>query len=432
MACGLSRSELSSFNVAFDEKQRCQAIRPGGGGVCNSLLTEHIRDTSASPQTKQQTKEETNDVTNPDADSGLHTTSFCSRLGKRAVQAAQVIFVTYMAFTFALALFVSDMTFEVDTSNVSNLMLNSDADALQFWYRGGVIGLSTITYSDDAVAETFLYSSRTLYEYDCDFTGVTPPTIDSDCKTPLDDLKNAWNTLVVSSCFCGALCIIAWLLSIPRGVYPCMHSTKVYQSAVRENKPILMWFLKPIGLTYLLTAFYSVVVGVEIVAALMYTNQMPKEDRFYMLALHYLNQDPSLCSVENPCQFDFGNVYNDYQDISFIIASIVCAAFSIVFVIMSHNLKLQSIVWTCFCCASGRREGAGSVPSLSMANIISSDTKQGVSVGSSAMYIPSSTASLGSSCLDEEGGGDFYSASTPVASAVFTADQEQQEKSVEV
>jgi hypothetical protein len=304
MACGLSRSELTTFNISLDENQRCQAIRPGGGQVCNSLLSEHIRD-----KTKAKEIKSTAETVSTSEDISDSSSSCCGRIGKRSVHTAQVVITTYLVITCFLAVFISGINFEVDTSEVSNLMIDGEADALQFWYRTHKMGLSVIEHANNndehgdeyrEVEDMYVYSSIDLNDYNCG--------INDDCTNTVDDLSDAWNTLVVASSVSALLCITSWLLAAPRNLYSCLYNTKLYQTGVREEKKVLMWFVKPIGLTYLLSIMYIVVFGVQFVALFKYINQLPSNEDIYDLSLHYLNSDPTLCSVMTPCEFSYESV----------------------------------------------------------------------------------------------------------------------------
>jgi hypothetical protein len=199
----------------------------------------------------------------------------------------------------------------------------------------------------------YTYSSIDLTDYNCG--------TDVDCDQTVDDLSAAWNTLLVASSVSALLCMVGWLLSAPRNFYPCLYNTKVYQTGVREEKKVLMWFVKPIGLTYLLTILYIVVFFVQFIAFFKYVNQLPSNEDLYDLSLHYLNSDPTLCSVANPCAFAYESVYTFNRNTTFLLISVVYAGLAVVFVAAAHRLKLQSTRWGCFSgCYTRAREGMSS------------------------------------------------------------------------
>jgi len=95
-------------------------------------------------------------------------------------------------------------------------MIDGEADALQFWYRTHKMGLSVIEHANNndehgdeyrEVEDMYVYSSIDLNDYNCG--------INDDCTNTVDDLSDAWNTLVVASSVSALLCITSWLLAAP-------------------------------------------------------------------------------------------------------------------------------------------------------------------------------------------------------------------------
>jgi hypothetical protein len=382
MACGLSRAELTRFNISLDENQRCQArcLRSDGGeSVCNSLLSEHVQDKGKSNPSKPSGDENEAEV---DAADESGSSTFCGRLSKRVLQGVQVMLVTYLAVSFFIVMFASGINFEIATSEISNIMISSTTDSLQFWFRASSVGLSFIAYEDGSshddkeIENMYLYSSVDLDDYNCN--------LDASCENTVDDLSKAWHTLLISSSLCALLCIVSWFLAAPRNVYPCLYNTKMYQTVVREEKTIFLWFIKPGGLTYLLVSLYSVAFGVQFVALFKYVNHLPSKEDMYRLSLHYMNSDQTLCSVSNPCEFSFESIYNFNRNVSFMFASLVCVAIAVVLVALSHRLELKSLRWHCFCscCTEAQQVSGGgthdgnssSVPTEDLENAPHSDS----------------------------------------------------------
>lgn len=328
MACGLSRSELKTFNISLDENQRCQAVLPGGEIVCNSLLSEHVREK----------KQASNAINGEDLDAP-NSSSFCGRFAKRFLHSAQVFIVTYMVVLCFLVVVLSGIDFEVGKSSVSNLMADSDVDALRFWYRTNQVGLDFVNY-DEEDEYSYTYSTHGLSHYNCGE--------DVNCEGTIDDLSAAWNTLLLASSVSAVLTFVSWALGAPRNFYACLYKTKVFDNGVRDEKKIWLWFLKPIGLTYALTIVYAVVFGIQFLALFRYINRLPTNEEMYALSLHYLNSDPNLCSSATPCEYSYESAYGFNRNFAFFIVAIVFAALSVIFVAMSHKLKLKSIQWACF------------------------------------------------------------------------------------
>jgi hypothetical protein len=232
-------------------------------------------------------------------------------------------------------------------------MISGDADALQFWYRTDRIGLTVIEYDEGedeekAITEMYIYSSSRLEEYNCN--------LDGDCENTVDDLTAAWYSLLFASAVCAFVCLLAWVISIPRNAYPCLYNTKAFQSGEREKNPVFMWFVQPIGLTYLLALMYAIVFGIQFVTFFKYVQLLPSNEEMHDLSLHYMNNDPTLCSVSNPCEFSFESIDYFTRNVAFIVVGFVCAALAGVLVISSHRLKLQSIRFNCLgsCCSPDR------------------------------------------------------------------------------
>lgn len=306
--------------------------------MCNSLLSEHVRD-----------KNDVVTVRSDKApiDESPDTSSCCGKFGKRFLHTAQVVLATHLVIVCFLAAFLSGITFEVDTASVSNLIISPEADALQFWSRTNEIGLSVVEFSDAAkgeddyqeVEDMYIYSSIDLNDYNC--------ANDEDCENTIDDLDTAWNTLVVASSLSAVFCIMCWLLAAPRNFYSCFFKTKVYERGLGEEKPLISWFVQPVGLTYLLTVLYAVVFGVQFLAFFKYMNQLPSNEEMYDLSLHFLNNDPTLCSISNPCEFSFQSVDFFHRNVYWLLSAAITAVLVLIFVVAAHRLKLRSIRWSC-------------------------------------------------------------------------------------
>ena len=343
MACGLLRSELKEFNISLDENQRCQAVLPGGGGICNALLSEHVQN--------KKTVTVGEDLDAPD------TSSCLARFGKRFFHSLQVFVVSYLVVLCILVVFLSGFNFEVRTHSVSNLMIDSEADALRFWYNTNQIGIDIVEYDDNLDEELrYTYSTDSLSHYGCDG--------DIDCEDAINDLSAAWNTLLLASSVSAVLCFVSWVLGSPRNFYSCFYKTKLLDNGVREEKKVLLWFLKPVGLTYALVIAYAVVYGIQFIALFRYINRLPSNEKMYALSLHYVNSDPTLCSTSNPCYYSYDSAYGFNREYAFVIVSLIFAALSVVFVALSHQLKLKSLQWGCcdvFC--TQKRNSGVPIPS---------------------------------------------------------------------
>ena len=261
-----------------------------------------------------------------------------------------------MVVSCVLAVFLSGINFDVDTANISNLMIDANADALQFWFRTHKVGLSVIKYSEESmeaghgdgdyqeVEEMYVYSAIDLNNYNCG--------VDTSCVNTVDDLSAVWNTLLVASCVSAMLSALSWLLAAPCNFYPCLFNTKVYQRGVQEKKKLCMWFVQPTALTYLLATLNAIVFGVQFNAFFKYLRQLPSNQDMYALSLHFLNSDPTICSLVAPCTFSYDDVNTFHHNGSQLLVGAVYAALVVAFMAASHRLQLASTRWDC---CSGRR-----------------------------------------------------------------------------
>ena len=311
--------------------------------MCNSLLSEHPKDKLPSTDLNKA-------KISSSMGEGDGATTCCGRFWKRALHTSQVMIVTFMAIVCFLALLISGVSFEVDTEDVSNLQLDSEADAVQFWFRTNRIGLSIIDYGEQdedgnkPVNSMYTYSSSSLNNYNCD--------MDTSCEQTVDDLAASWNTLLLACSMSAIACVAAWLVSLPRNCYPVLHCTPLYQSGLQNDKTVMVWLLKPVGLTYLLTITYTVVFGIQFFAMLKYVSNLPSNEEMYKLSLQYMNSDSSLCPSSNPCDYSYDSIYSFWRNFAFLIVAVVFAGLSILFVAASHQLKLKSTRWECLkgCC----------------------------------------------------------------------------------
>lgn len=335
MACGLSRNELVSSKIALNDEQRCGAILPGGGGkVCNSLLSEH---SSRERELKSDAEEEEEDTGG---------SSYCGRFGKRFVHSALCIVVVLLLIWCIMLTVITGIYYEVPTSAVSNLKLDSKFDAVKFWFRTNRVGMMVVDYGGDEddeyreINEMYDYSSFSVFKYKCN--------LDEACDNTTDNLSNVWRSLILSTSVSAAVCVISMLLASPRNLYPLLHNSSFYKRGLREKSPALLWFLKPVTLTYLLQCSYATVFIVQLIAYFNYINVLPSNEDMYKFSLHYLNNDPSLCSPSAPCDYSFESVDYFERLTAFFIVLVAFAALAVVLVGVAHRLKLRSTRWECF------------------------------------------------------------------------------------